>query len=112
MIVDDELFNFWFINYRVDRDITRYGIIVNEETEECIVEIYLKQVQVYPIPNKGLFAFSCPYSVLISRRDKIEDLFLKVRTALNSYLYTVRKEKTMIGHMRLWKSLTNNLEEI
>ena len=42
MIVDDELFNFWFINYRVDRDITRYGIIVNEETEECIVEIYLK----------------------------------------------------------------------
>lgn len=42
MIVDEDIWNYVSDNYGVENDILRYGIIVNEETEECIVEIYLK----------------------------------------------------------------------
>lgn len=34
-----------------DEDIQRLGIIVNEETEECIVELYLKTLSIFPVPN-------------------------------------------------------------
>jgi hypothetical protein len=42
MIVDEFIFLFWLDKYGVDQDIIRYGILINEETEEAIVEIYLK----------------------------------------------------------------------
>jgi hypothetical protein len=30
----------------------RYGILANEETEEGVVELYLRPILLYPIPNK------------------------------------------------------------
>lgn len=53
MIVNEELFS--FINNRYNSKdgnyIIRYGILVNEETEESIVEIYFKEFRFYPVPS-------------------------------------------------------------
>ena len=71
MLVDEQIFEFWKKEYGCDLDIIRYGILVNEDTEEAIVEIYLKQILVFPIPNQKEFDFNNPKTVLISRRDKV-----------------------------------------
>jgi hypothetical protein len=76
-------------HYGVKNEITRYGILVNEETEECIVEFYLKNVLIYPIPNKMTFNFSIPRYVTISRNETVDDLVKKIQRCLNWYMYSV-----------------------
>lgn len=34
-----------------DQVIQRQGILANEDTEECIVELYLKTLTIFPVPN-------------------------------------------------------------
>lgn len=34
--------------------------MVNEETEEAIVEVYLKRILIYPIPNEKHFNVTVP----------------------------------------------------
>lgn len=41
MLVDDEIFNYWKEIYGCDIEIMRKGILVNEDTHEAIVEVYL-----------------------------------------------------------------------
>jgi hypothetical protein len=31
--------------------IQRQGILANEETDECVVELYLKTLTIFPVPN-------------------------------------------------------------
>lgn len=50
-----------------DQTILRKGIMINNETEECIVETYLKPILIFPIPNQKSFKFSCPMTILTSR---------------------------------------------
>lgn len=78
MIVDDNIWNYVSDIYGVENDIVRYGIIVNEETEECIVEIYLKSILIFPIPNLSLFKFQTPKYIILSRKETIEDLTKKI----------------------------------
>lgn len=44
MIVNEEIFTFFKDKYGINNghEIIRYGIVVNEETDECIVEIYFR----------------------------------------------------------------------
>ena len=42
MIVDQTIFEYWTKRYECENPIERYGIMVNEDTEEAICEIYLK----------------------------------------------------------------------
>ena len=51
MLVDEKIWLFWKEKYGCDTEILRYGIMVNEDTEEAIVEVYLKHIQIFPIPN-------------------------------------------------------------
>ena len=44
MIVDENIFNYWSKRYTCDNPVQRIGILVNEDTEEAIVEIYLKPI--------------------------------------------------------------------
>jgi ubiquitin C-terminal hydrolase len=86
---------------------------VSDDSEECIVEVYLKRLLIIPIPNQAMFKFNGPKSTVISRKGTIEDLTKKVQSNLNGYLYNVLKEKSvMVCYIKLWKSTTNNLEEI
>jgi hypothetical protein len=47
--------------------------VVNEETDECIVELYLKQLNVFPVPNAVHlpFKFDAPKTIILSRRDTV-----------------------------------------
>jgi hypothetical protein len=98
MIVDEDIWKFVSDMYGVKegKDILRKGIVVNEETEESIVEIYLKRVLVFPIPNKTLFKFKIPMYVVISRVETVDDLAKKIQRCFNVYLYNVLKERSTI----------------
>ena len=50
--------------------------MVNEETEECIVEIYLREVNFYTVPN-ALFKFNKVMNVLVSGKDTVAELIKK-----------------------------------
>ena len=52
--------------------------MVNEETEEAIVEVYLKAILIYPLPNAGLFRFTTPKNIIVSRSDSVTDLEKKI----------------------------------
>lgn len=92
-------------------EIIRYGILVNEDTEESIVEVYFRQVNLFPVPNTN-FKFDRVKSVLISRKDNLLELEKKFQRALNNRLFELRDRSYMVTNMRMWKSNTNNLEEI
>jgi hypothetical protein len=57
MIVDKNIHEYWAKRYGCKVPIERQAIIVNEDTEEAIVEIYLKEIQIYPLPNATFFRF-------------------------------------------------------
>jgi len=44
MIVDDKIWCYVYDLYGANNDLVRYGIKVNDESEECIVEVYLKRI--------------------------------------------------------------------
>lgn len=50
MVVDEDIHKAWVNKYGEVNEIKRYGI--QDEDGEFIVEIYLKQVNVLPLPNK------------------------------------------------------------
>ena len=60
MIVDERIWDYVVQRYDVIVAIERHSIVVNEDTDEYIVEVYLKSILVYPIPNKELFNFKVP----------------------------------------------------
>ena len=87
LIIDHDIWQYVSEKYGFNQDILRFGVKTSEESEECIVEIYLKQILVHPIPNGKLFNFNGPKSITISRRETIEDLAKKIQKAFNFYLY-------------------------
>lgn len=52
LVVDEHIWKYLSEKYGVLNDIIREGIVVNPDTEECIVEFYLKPILLYPLPNK------------------------------------------------------------
>jgi hypothetical protein len=49
MLVDNNIHSFWVYKYGKINEIKRYGI--EDENGESIVEIYLKQFNIYVVPN-------------------------------------------------------------
>lgn len=49
MLVDSDIHNYWVIKYGKANEVKRFGI--KDENGENVVEIYLKQFNIYPIPN-------------------------------------------------------------
>ena len=111
MIIDEDIFKVIQDRYGVEKnhEIVRFGISVNED--EAIVEVYLRPVSFFPIPNQ-LFKFQKPMTVLISRIEKLEDLQKKFQRVLNLRLYSLQERSVMVSLMRIWKSSTNDFEEI
>jgi hypothetical protein len=72
-----------------EHEIKRQGIIVNEETDECLVELYLKQLTIYPMPNSVHlpFKFDAPKTIIIGRRETVTSLEYKVRGLLSNELF-------------------------
>jgi len=81
-----------------------------------VVEIYLKQFNVYAFPNQSLFKFKVnsrapdPVSqisspIFISKYAKVSELTKKLARLLSGYLYFVLKNKMiLVSKMRIWKS--------
>ena len=53
------------------QEIVRNGIVVNDETGEAIVELYLKPLLIYPVHAKINFKFDTPRTILASRKDSL-----------------------------------------
>jgi hypothetical protein len=51
ILVDEIAWDFLKSRYEVkqDNEIKRMGIVANEETEECLVELYLRQILIFPL---------------------------------------------------------------
>jgi hypothetical protein len=63
------------------------GIVANEETDECVVELYLRQILIIPLNNQSLFKFDCPKTIIISRRETLGSLEKKIQRVLMGRLY-------------------------
>lgn len=80
ILVDEFAWDFLKSRYEVkqqDHEIKRMGIVANEETEECLVELYLRQILIFPLQN-SLFKFDVPKTILISRRETLANLEKKI----------------------------------
>ena len=55
MLVDGKVHNFWRDKYECENTIIRYGIKNDDGLSS--VEVYLKQINIIPIPNKTKFKF-------------------------------------------------------
>ena len=74
------------------------------------MELYFRQINIVPIPNKTLFKFykgkeieSQP--IFISSVASVKDLQSKVTRCLSSYIYfTLRNKSMMVTECRLWKA--------
>jgi hypothetical protein len=80
------------------------GIIVNEETEECVVELYLKPMLVLPLQN-NMFRFDAPKTILISRRETLFELEKKICRVFNNSLFSRGEKNFLVTKFRLWKAL-------
>lgn len=91
MLVDEFLWNYLKSRYncKKDEEIKRLGIIVNDETEEGVVELYLRNITIYPVPNSIMvpLKFDVPKTIIISRRETIAELEKKVGRVLNTRLF-------------------------
>lgn len=79
---------------------------------EGVVELYLKTLLIYPVPNSTMFKLDTPKTILLSRKESIIDLEKKVQRVLNNRLYARQEKGFIVSKLRLWRSLTNNIEEI
>lgn len=114
ILVDEIAWDFLKSRYEVkgDNEIKRTGIIANEETDECLVELYLRQILIYPLQN-SLFKFDVPKTILISRRDTLAQLEKKVQRVLNTKLFSLQERSIIVNKMRLWRiSAAGRIEEL
>jgi hypothetical protein len=91
------------------------GIAVNEETGEGVVELYLRHILIYPVPNtlpQFPFKFDIPQTLLISRRESLADLERKIQRVFNNRLFQRGEKGIMVNKMRLWKSMVDDMDEI
>jgi hypothetical protein len=118
MLVDKNIYCYWSTKYgKEPNELLRKGII--DESGEDKVEMYLKQVNLYAIPNKlfkidkgadakkgrGVSSseYYCP--IFCSKMDTLDNLKKKILRLLSGHLYFVLKERSvMIREIKLWKS--------
>ena len=118
MLVDKNIYCFWTTKYGAAlNELKRVGIL--DESGEEKVEMFLKQVNLYTIPNKlfrldkgadakkgrgkEVSEYHCP--IFCSRMETLDNLRKKILRLLNGHLYFVIKEKsTMVKEIKLWKS--------
>jgi hypothetical protein len=114
ILVDEIAWDYLKSRYEVkqDNEIKRIGIIANEETEECLVELYLRQILIFPLQN-SLFKFDVAKTILMSRRETLANLEKKIQRVLMTRLYNIQERSTVVNKMRLWKiSAAGRIEEL
>ena len=110
LLVTPQIFEFATTKYGLEGEpIIRYGIA--QADGETVVELYLAKLNLLVVPN-ALFKFTCAKQVLISRNATLQDLEKKVIGVLNYYMYQNGNKSTILQKVRLWKSTSNNVEEI
>jgi hypothetical protein len=72
MLVDENIHKFWESKYGEVNQIKRFGI--RDEADENVVEIYLKQFNIMPIPNKKLFKLEDVQPIYISKSEDMKGL--------------------------------------
>ena len=121
MLVDKNIYAFWQAKYgNEENELKRFGI--KDDSGECKVEMYLKVVNIFAIPNSKLFKLSEKFDpkkakhsgytegltnpVYISKCATLNDLKKKIARVLSTHLYFNLKNKSvMISDLRIWKSL-------
>lgn len=88
MILNEEVYACLSQKYGImkDHEVVRYGICISEENQESIVEVYLREIKFFPIPNNS-FKFKEVMHVLISRKETLQDLVKKLQRVLNMRIY-------------------------
>lgn len=107
MLIDSDIHNLWALKYGELNQIKRFGI--KDEDNATIVEIYLKEINILPLPNKSLFKMykedPKTQPLYISKVAMISDLEKKICRLLSSYIYCTLKNKSlMVKKIRLWRS--------
>ena len=115
MLVDPSVYTFWEKRYKAPKQVLkRFGIM--NESEEVVVELALKQFNIFPFPSKTLFklnkvrdapthAEKHSQPIYISKADTVGDLVKKINRVLVFYLMNGLKINDVIfNEIRLWKS--------
>ena len=113
IILDESIWNYLKDSYGVDQEIRRIGIEVDETSGEAQVEVYLKPIMIYPMPNSVTFKFKNPMTIYIGRMETLKQLYKKLQRVLNLYIFQNKKGVIpLIVEMRLWKPTTGNFEDL
>lgn len=111
LVIDEFTWEFFKGKYKAKQEIIRYGIQVSNESNECIVELYLRQYLVYPIPNSDTLKCETPLKMMISRAETLLELEKKVCRLLNSR--SSNNQGTYFAtKVNLWKYLSNDLQPL
>lgn len=70
MLIDANIHKFWCNKYGEKNQIKRFGI--EDESGETVVEIYLKQFNLAPLPNKKLFKLEGFQPIYVSKSDTVQ----------------------------------------
>ena len=111
MVVDEFTWEFFKNRFRAKGEIIRKGIRVSKETKDCIVELYLKQLLVYPIPNIETLKISQPLIALVSRTDSLKSLESKMVRLLNKRS-SDNQGSYFCTSANLWKLADNDLDPL
>ena len=116
MIVDEFVWDRFRQRYDMKssaHEIKRKGILANEETGECVIELYLRQILILPLQNSSLFKYDCPKTIIISRRETLGSLEKKIGRVLMTRLFERQERSIVVSKMRLWRaSAAMKLEDI
>ena len=108
MLVDQNIHKIWADFYGEDIPLKRMGI--EDESGECIVELYFKRINILPVPNDKLFKLYKGKDVetqpiFISKTESVAILQKKIVRILMGYMMTVRKDRSFsTNNLRLWKA--------
>ena len=117
MLVDSAIFEVLFTKYGAKgdkanmKDFMRPG--KEQDDGECIVDLRMKKLQILAFPDKTKFKHPNPWTIYAAKTDTVRELELKIKRLLGFYYYSKSKDNPItLSQFRLWKSNTEDLEEI
>ena len=90
--------------------VERYGI--KQADGECVVELYLKKLAIYPVPAKPFNFNGAAKQITISRVATVKELKNKILRVLNMQAYSAGNKAVTFQQCRLWSYVNNNMDEI
>ena len=115
--MDESVFETLFSKYGVKgvkanlKDFMRPG--KEQEDGECVVELRLKKIKLLAFPDKTKFKHPEPWTIYAAKSESVRELELKIKRVLGFYYMSKNKhEPITVAQFRLWKSNTEDLDEI